>query len=111
MDEISQNNEATPPTGTAVWKEIVANYQQSSTWRALWQVANTFIPYAALWYFMYLSLAISWWLTVPLAILAGGFLVRIFIIFHDCGHGSFFKSQRSNNIFGFISGVLTFTPY
>ena len=53
----------------------------------------------------------SYWLVVPLAILAGGFLVRVFIIFHDCGHGSFFKSRRANDILGFITGVLTFTPY
>ncbi len=46
-----------------------------------------------------------------LAILAGGFLVRIFIIFHDCGHGSFFQSRRANDILGFVTGVLTFTPY
>ena len=60
---------------------------------------------------MYLSLFISWWLTAPLAILAGAFLVRVFIIFHDCGHGSFFKSSRANHILGAITGVLTFTPY
>jgi len=60
---------------------------------------------------MYFTVHISWWLTVPLAILAVGFLVRIFIIFHDCGHGSFFKSQRANHILGTITGFLTFTPY
>jgi len=60
---------------------------------------------------MYLTLSVSWWLTVPLATLAGLFLVRIFIIFHDCGHGSYFKSARANDIVGFITGVLTFTPY
>ena len=48
---------------------------------------------------------------MPLAILAGAFLVRVFIIFHDCGHGSFFKSRKANDILGFITGVLTFTPY
>jgi omega-6 fatty acid desaturase (delta-12 desaturase) len=54
---------------------------------------------------------VSWWLTIPLAVLAAAFLVRIFIIFHDCGHGSYFRSRRANNIVGFIAGVLTFTPY
>ena len=95
----------------AKWKEIVAKYQQPSTWRALWQIVNTLVPYALLWYLMYRSLAISWWLVLPLAALAGAFLVRIFIIFHDCGHGSFFKSRRANDAVGFIAGVLTFTPY
>ena len=60
---------------------------------------------------MYFCKAISWWLVVPLAILTGAFMVRMFIIHHDCGHGSFFKSRRANNILGFITGVLTFTPY
>jgi omega-6 fatty acid desaturase (delta-12 desaturase) len=60
---------------------------------------------------MYLSRAVSWWITIPLAVLAGAFLVRAFIIFHDCGHGSFFKSRAANDFWGFLSGVLTFTPY
>ncbi len=95
----------------ADWKEIVATYQQPSTWRAVGQLVNTLGPYTLLWYLMYRSLAVSWWLTIPLAVLAGAFLVRVFIIFHDCGHGSFFKSRRANDIFGFLTGVLTFTPY
>src|SRR6267142_1654284 len=93
------------------WKAIVARYQKPAVWRAIWQLLNTLLPYAGLWYLMYLSLAVSWWLVVPLAILAGGFMVRVFIISHDCGHGSFFKSRTANDIWGFITGVLTFTPY
>src|SRR5437016_5500969 len=96
---------------TSTWKEIVARYQKSSTWRALWQILNTLVPYAGLWYLMYLSLAVSWWITLALAILAGAFLVRVFIISHDCGHGSFFASRKANDVLGFITGVLTFTPY
>jgi omega-6 fatty acid desaturase (delta-12 desaturase) len=57
------------------------------------------------------SLDVSYWLTLAFAVAAAGFMVRIFIIFHDCGHGSFFKSQRANHFLGFITGVLTFTPY
>src|SRR5688572_30154150 len=93
------------------WKSIVAQYQHSSAKRALWQLANTFGPYALLWYAMYHALQVSLWLIVPLAILSGAFLVRIFIIFHDCGHGSYFNSRRANDIVGFIAGVLTFCPY
>jgi acyl-lipid omega-6 desaturase (Delta-12 desaturase) len=93
------------------WKEIVRKYQKPSTWRALWQIVDTLVPIAALWYLMYLSLAVSWWLVMPLAILMGALLVRVFIIFHDCGHGSFFKSPAANNAVGFLAGILTFTPY
>jgi omega-6 fatty acid desaturase (delta-12 desaturase) len=60
---------------------------------------------------MVYALAVSYWLMLPLAILAAGFLVRIFIIFHDCGHGSFFKSKRANNAVGVIAGLLNLTPY
>jgi omega-6 fatty acid desaturase (delta-12 desaturase) len=89
----------------------VARYQHASTKRALWQLTNTFGPYVLLWYAMYWVLEISLWLTVPLAIVSAAFLVRIFIIFHDCGHGSYFRSRRANDIVGSIAGVLTFTPY
>jgi omega-6 fatty acid desaturase (delta-12 desaturase) len=95
----------------AAWKEIVLQCQKPSTWRALWQIVNTLGPYSLLWYFMYRSLEISYWMTLPLAILAGAFLIRVFIIFHDCGHGSFFRSSMANNVVGFITGMLTFTPY
>src|SRR5580765_6593393 len=94
-----------------VWKGIVAKYQQASVPRGLWQLVNTLIPYAALWVAIYFVIGISWWLAVPLMVLAGGFLVRVFVIHHDCGHGSFFKSSTANQVLGFITGVLTFTPY
>jgi omega-6 fatty acid desaturase (delta-12 desaturase) len=110
-----RHDPASSPPGAPLdvpnWKPIVARYQRSSLGRALWQVANTLVPYAALWYLMYLSLAISWWLTAPLALLAGAFLVRVFIIFHDCGHESFFKSAAANHTLGAITGALTFTPF
>lgn len=93
------------------WKKIVLEYQKPSTPRAVWQICNTLGPLALLWYLMFLALPVSLWLVLPLAALAGAFLVRTFIIFHDCGHGSFFKSQRANEIVGFITGLLTFTPF
>jgi omega-6 fatty acid desaturase (delta-12 desaturase) len=99
------------PADKAAWKEIVLKYQKPSLGRALWQIINTVVPYGGLWYLMYLCLPVSWWLVVPLAILAGAFLVRVFIIFHDCGHGSYFKSRAANDLVGFLTGVLTFTPY
>ncbi len=98
-------------TNTSSWKEIVLRYQTPSVGRGIWQIVNTLVPYFALWFLMYFTYPVSWWLTVPMAILAGGFLVRVFIIFHDCGHGSYFKSQTANHILGAITGLLTFTPY
>jgi len=103
--------QAATPMDTGTWKKIVAEFEKPSAGRAVWQIVNTVVPYALLWCLMFFSLKVSWWLTVPLAALAGMFLVRVFIIFHDCGHGSFFKSRRANSAAGFIAGVLTFTPY
>ena len=97
--------------GIAEWKSLVLKYQEASLPRALWQIIKTFGSYILLWVLMWWSLRVSWWVTVPLAVLAGGLMVRVFIIFHDCGHGSFFKSRLANDIVGFIGGVFTFTPY
>ncbi len=105
------SSDGKPLADNAAWKKIVAKYQKPSTWRAIWQIIDTLIPYGLIWYLMYRCLTVSWWLVVPLAVLAGALLVRVFIIFHDCGHGSFFKSRMANDIVGFLAGVLTFTPY
>lgn len=104
-------NSGEPSADLLNWKALVVPYQTPTIGRSVWQVVNTLVPYALLWYLMYRSLAVSYWLTLPLAIVAAGFMVRVFIIFHDCGHGSFFKSQKAADIVGIILGVLTFTPY
>lgn len=91
-------------------KEI-APYEQADIRASVRQIINTFIPFFVLWYLAYLSLSVSYWLTLPIAFVAAGFLIRIFILFHDCCHGSFFKNRRANEILGTISGVLTFFPY
>ncbi len=102
----NNNNDATP-----FWVTLVAKYERPRLLKSIWQIVNTLVPYAVLWYLMYLSLRVSYWLTLALAILAAGFLVRTFIIFHDCVHGSFFKSLKANRVWGFLTGVLIFTAY
>lgn len=89
----------------------IARYQTPETWKSIWQIINTFVPYIILWVLIVYSLSVSYWLTVPLIVLAAAFLVRLFIIFHDCGHGSFFKSKRANETVGMLFGILAFTPY
>ena len=93
------------------WQKLLAKYQNPQRAKSIWQLVNTLIPYVFLWYIMYLSLSVSYWLTLALAIPAAGFLVRIFIIFHDCGHGSFFKSKKWSDFWGFVTSILVFTPY
>lgn len=93
------------------WKMATIPFQFSDTGRSIWQIINSLGPLILLFVAMYLCLEISYWLTLALAIPAAGFLVRTFIIFHDCCHGSFFKSKRANRILGYITGILTFTPF
>jgi len=93
------------------WKRIVAQYQKPDIKRSVWQIINSLVPYLILWALMAYSLHISYWLTLLLAFPAAGFMIRLFIIFHDCGHGSFFKSQKANDAVGIVTGILTFTPY
>lgn len=93
------------------WRPVVAKYARPDLWRSIWQIINTLIPYFALFYLSMRSLEISFWLTLPLSVLTAGFMVRTFIIFHDCGHGSFFKSRRANQWLGRLTGFLVFTPY
>lgn len=110
-EEVSTRITAGESAQTASLQEILVPHQRASTKRALWQLTNTFVPYFLLWYAMYHTQALSLWLTVPLAVLAGALLVRIFIIFHDCTHGSYFSSRRANAVVGFIAGALTFSPF
>jgi omega-6 fatty acid desaturase (delta-12 desaturase) len=104
-------NRLTPPPSQKLWRSAVAKYERPDLKRSIWQIANSVIPYLLLWWAMYESLSWSWWITAALAFPAAGFLVRIFIIFHDCTHGSFFRSHRYNSLVGFFTGVLTFTPF
>src|SRR5271154_1944420 len=94
-----------------VSKDNVARFQIASLRTARWQLVNSFVPYLLLWVAMVYAVAVSYWLMLPLAVLAAGFLARIFIIFHDCGHASFFKSQRANTVTGMIAGLLNLTPF
>jgi acyl-lipid omega-6 desaturase (Delta-12 desaturase) len=94
----------------AVWREAVARFERASRGRSLFQLANTILPYLGLLVAMYFSLRVSYWLTLLLAIPAAGLLVRSFIIFHDCGHGAFFRSRRANRFTEFWTGLLSFMP-
>jgi omega-6 fatty acid desaturase (delta-12 desaturase) len=100
-------------TARPSWLKTLAQYQKADRRQAVWQLVNTFVPYLLLWILMVytIRLGFSYWLTLALAVIAAGFLVRIFIFFHDCCHGSFFASQRANTILGYVTGILTFTPF
>ncbi|PKG23381.1 fatty acid desaturase [Niallia nealsonii] len=92
-------------------RKAVSPFEKATTKNSIWQLINTMLPFFLLWVLAYQSLTISYLLTLLFAIPAAGFLVRIFIIFHDCCHFSFFKNRRANKILGTITGVLTLFPY
>ena len=93
--------------------QSVAKYAKADYLKAFRQVSNTFTPYIGLWALMIFFVLndFPYWLTLLLAVPAAGFLVRIFILFHDCCHVAFFPSRRANKILGYIAGILTFTPF
>jgi omega-6 fatty acid desaturase (delta-12 desaturase) len=93
------------------WNALLAPYRKPELWRSLYQLANTVVPFAALWLVMLWSLAVGYWLTLLLSLPAALLLVRLFMFQHDCGHGSFFRSMRANNAVGGILGVMTLVPY
>ena len=92
-------------------KKQVAPFEKSTTKESVWQIINTVVPFIILWYLAYISLSVSYWLALVPVVIAAGFLTRIFIIFHDCTHHSFFKNRRANRIVGTVMGVLTLFPF
>ncbi|QWH06967.1 fatty acid desaturase [Bacillus mycoides] len=92
-------------------KKQVAPFEKSTAKKSVWQIINTVVPFIILWYLAYKSLSVSYWLALVPAVLAAGFMTRVFIIFHDCTHHSFFKSRRVNRIVGTCMGVLTLFPF
>ncbi len=107
MSKIKKN----PTHEYSGWQSLVRKYQQPDLRKSMWQVVNSFGGLFLSLMLMYLSLSVGYWLTLLLAVPAAGFLVRIFIIQHDCGHGSFFRSRCANNAVGILSGLLTLVPY
>ncbi len=93
------------------WGEIVKKYQKPDNKKAAIQILNSFLPFIALWTLMYFSLNWSIFITIGLGLINAFFLVRIFIIQHDCGHQSFLKSKKLNNIIGTICSMFSFMPY
>ncbi|QKY68413.1 fatty acid desaturase [Lentibacillus sp. CBA3610] len=88
-------------------KKSVAAFAKSDTKASIIQLINTIPPFFLIWFLAYQSLSVSIWLTLPLLVVASGFVVRIFIIFHDCTHGSFFKNGKANRTIGTITGIIT----
>ena len=93
------------------WSRILTRYRSPNAARSLVEILITFGPFVLLWAATWLGIYFGYWISLLLAVPAAGFLVRLFMIQHDCGHGSFFRSRWLNDWIGRILGVLTLTPY
>ncbi|HEV3129966.1 MAG TPA: fatty acid desaturase [Solirubrobacteraceae bacterium] len=107
----SSAEHATPSPGPALWRDALQPYTRADRGRSLRCLLTSALPYFGLFVLMDLSLQISYLLTLTLAIPAAGFLVRTYIVFHDCTHGSFLASKRANRWLGTSLGLLVFSAF
>ena len=106
----------TPPVRAAApasidWNALLAPYRHPVAWKSLFQLVTTALLLALCWAAMVGSLSVGYWLTLLLAVPAAAMTMRLFMLQHDCGHGSFFRDQRMNNVVGGLLGVVTLVPY
>lgn len=98
-------------SGTEI-RRALQPFSKPVLWRSVVQMLNTLVPLGVLYYILGLTFKAGyWWLLPPVVVLAGAFMVRTFILFHDCTHMAFFKSPKANVVWGHIFGILSFTPY
>ncbi|PIB26099.1 fatty acid desaturase [Amylibacter kogurei] len=93
------------------WMRVLAKYRQPNMTRSIFEVFVTFAPFVGLWVLAWWTTFYSLWLTAGVCLVAGGFLVRLFMLQHDCGHGSLFSNKLANDWVGRVIGVFTLTPY
>jgi omega-6 fatty acid desaturase (delta-12 desaturase) len=93
------------------WRDAIAPYEQPRVGRSVGEAATSLLPYVVLTAAMYLLLDVSYLLVLAIALPASGFLVRTFIVFHDCTHGSFLPSKRGNTWLGVACGLMVYSPF
>lgn len=106
-----QSESRAAPRTAREWLDVLAVYRKPDKVRSIVELVVTGVPFVTLWVLAWLALSVSYWLTLALAVPAALFLVRLFLIQHDCGHGSFFVRKATNDWVGRIIGVFTLTPY
>src|SRR4051812_48615574 len=102
---------ATEPSRRPSWKAALEPYERPDLGRSMLDVATSVVPYMALWVPMYLLLDVSYWLTLAVGVLAAGFLLRTYILFHDCTHGSFLPTKRANAWLGSVLALIVYHPF
>jgi omega-6 fatty acid desaturase (delta-12 desaturase) len=111
LDKTTATATATAARPAAFWNEALAPYARPSLRRSIGCLLTSVLPYACLLVAMYFALQVSIALTLALGVLAAGFLLRTYIVFHDCAHGSFLPSKRANIWLGSALGVLVYAPF
>ena len=96
------------PDDDPYWRKTMAPYAQPNLARTVLDIATSVVPFFVIWGLMYMALDVSYWLVLALAVLGAGFLLRTFILFHDCTHASLFHSRSANTWGGRIFGLLVF---
>jgi len=86
-------------------------YARPDVWRSVFALATSVLPFVALWVLMYAALQVSYLLVLALAVPTAGFLMRSYILFHDCAHGSLLPGRRANEWLGSVIAVMVFTPF
>ena len=112
MSNLSQASKERPAIHDAKdWVRILAEYREPNGLRSCTELAVTIGPFILLWTMAWWSLSYSYWLTLAISLINAAFLLRLFAIQHDCGHGAFFTSRGAGDWLGRVIGVLTLTPY
>lgn len=93
------------------WLKLMEHYREPQLGRSAFEIVITAVPFAISWWLAWAALAVGYLLTLFFCLVASGFLVRLFLIQHDCGHGAFFRRKRTNDWVGRAIGVFTLTPY
>jgi acyl-lipid omega-6 desaturase (Delta-12 desaturase) len=102
---------ATPSRECPSWRDVLAPYVRPRLGRSLLDLTTSVVPYLGLSVLMYLALDVSYLLVLAIAIPASGFLLRTYIVFHDCAHGSFLPTKRANMWLGVLLGLLVYAPF
>ena len=110
-DTTIRSTDSAMQEATRYWNRVLAPFSKAHNGRAVFQLLGTVALFVPLWYLMYRSLEVSYWLTLALAVPQAFLFIRLFIFQHDCGHGSFFRSTRANNALGAVLGLLSLMPY
>jgi omega-6 fatty acid desaturase (delta-12 desaturase) len=108
---MAQSSDRIAIPDAASLREVLARFQDPLPRVATWQIVTTILPLIALLVAMYVGLAFGWWPVLTLGVPAAALTVRTFIIQHDCGHGSFCRARRANDLLGRFCSLLTLTPY